>query len=211
VSAVVLLDPGHGNGDGGVCRNTFRESTWALWLARAISDALVATGWPVICWQTRYDDSTDPSQYQRADRAEGLGADLTLCLHANSADPEAHGPMVLYLPGVPLVEELATAWLQAMDRRGEYVDAGPPRRVREMRTQAWACKPGVDWHGRALHVLTPHRKRPALILEHDFASNETAREWLMSNDGRDRCVYAALEVVRELLRLKGVELVAGCI
>jgi N-acetylmuramoyl-L-alanine amidase len=211
VSATILLDPGHGNGDGGVCRNTFRESVWALWLARAISDALVATGWPIICWQTRYDDSTDPSQHARADRAETLKADLTLSLHANSSDPREHGSMALYLPRVPHVAELAGVWLKAMDRRGEYVEPGPSQRVRPMRTQGWACTPGVFWQGRALSVLTPHRKRPCIVLEHGYASHEAEREWLMSSDGRDRCVYAALEVVRELLRLKDLAVGPLCL
>ena len=210
-NTIVLLDPGHGANDGGVCRNTFREADFALELCREIVKALTATGWPLVVWQTRYDDTIDPSSTQRADRADALRADLTLALHANSSDPREHGAMALYLPYVPMVAELSAVWLTAMDRPGEYVEAGPTQRMRPMKRQAWPCLPGIHWQGRALSCLMPHRRRPAIILEHDYASNETARAWLMSREGQSRCVFAAVETVRELLRIKGMTANPECL
>jgi len=201
-SLTILLDEGHGNGDPGKTAGTFRESVFALQLGRRIDAALINTGWPLIVWHTRYDDSHDPSQHARADRAEGLKADITLSLHANSSDPLEHGALAFVLPGVPYVQEVAAAWLAAMDRPGEYTEEGT-RLVKRMRSQIHACKPGIWWQARSLSVLQPHGSRPAIVLEHEHVSHVASRDWLMSTEGVDRCVYAALEAVRCLFDLVG--------
>lgn len=98
---LVVIDPGHGGSDPGASAvsGEVREKALTLVLARELRDRLAERGRVRIAL-TRDGDSTLPLE-ARAAIARGLGADLFLSIHADSAaNPQARGATVYSLSEV---------------------------------------------------------------------------------------------------------------
>ena len=105
---LVVIDPGHGGSDPGASgvSGTVREKELTLLVARELRQRLAERG-RVRVALTRDDDSTVPLD-ARAAIARGLGADLFLSIHADSArNPLARGATVYSLSEVASDEDAA--------------------------------------------------------------------------------------------------------
>lgn len=115
---LVVIDAGHGGLDPGAVApsGTLREKALTLELARAIRDALLASG-RVRVALTRDDDRFLPLQ-ERYGAARRLGADLFLSVHCDSAtEPEATGASVYTLSEIASDKEAAR--LAARENRAD--------------------------------------------------------------------------------------------
>ena len=91
---VVVIDPGHGNGDRGVVANGLEEASVIEDLASRIEGRLTATG--VLAFLTRGNDM-DLDEAERAGFANTSEADLVISLHCDAhEDPNAHGVATFY-------------------------------------------------------------------------------------------------------------------
>lgn len=86
----VALDPGHGAGDTGATKTTSQglllEKNLNLDIAGRARDILVARGYRVCL--TRVDDTTNPTNTERAQFANSVGARVFVLIHLNgSSDP----------------------------------------------------------------------------------------------------------------------------
>ena len=86
---IVVLDPGHGDGDRGSCAHGLEEAALVEDLAARLEGRLTAVG--VRALLTRGVDSC-PTDAERAQFANDAGADLFLSLHVDrAASPRCHG------------------------------------------------------------------------------------------------------------------------
>ena len=86
---IVVVDPGHGDGDRGTCAHGLEEAAVVEDLAARLEGRLTAVG--VRALLTRGPD-TNPTEAERAAFANEAGADLVLSLHVDRGPtPAAHG------------------------------------------------------------------------------------------------------------------------
>lgn len=90
---VVVLDPGHGDGDRGATGHGMDEASLVEDLAARLEGRLSAVG--VRTLLTRGPD-TNPSEAERADFANAAGADLVLSLHVDRAPSAACNGIACY-------------------------------------------------------------------------------------------------------------------
>lgn len=188
MSAMIVLDAGHGGSDPGVTwpqesgRYELVEKLVTLTLARQLRQALLGLGWPIAVEMTREDDS-DMSLHARGMLAEKYGADLVLSLHVNSnPEPSINGGMTFHWPGDEIGRNVA-----------ETVARCLPFELRRMRALPWAATDdngtGDDWLRRARHVIGAF-KSTAVLIETAHATNADDRIEIL-NPGVQRGVIAA--------------------
>ena len=117
---LVVIDPGHGGRDPGAIspRNRAREKDVTLAVARAIRDALVASG-RVRVALTRNDDNYLPLR-DRYEVARQLKADLFISVHADAApNPGAAGATIYTLSEVASDQEAAL--LAARENKSDII------------------------------------------------------------------------------------------
>ncbi|WP_245824996.1 N-acetylmuramoyl-L-alanine amidase family protein [Sphingomonas azotifigens] len=210
---LVVLDPGHGGRDPGATGvDGIAEKTLTLAAARAIRDALLASG-RVRVAMTREDDSFVPLQ-QRMDGARRLGAALFLSLHCDSAaDPLASGGTLYTLSEVASDKEAAR--MAARENRADLlagVDLGSERAdvasllidLAQRRTMGVSARyadllarevaPAMRLHARprrmaALMVLKAP-DMPSVLFELGYVSNAEDAQALGSAEGRARLAAA---------------------
>lgn len=206
---LVMLDPGHGGRDpGAIGVDGVAEKTLTLEAARAIRDALLASG-RVRVAMTRDGDSYIPLQ-QRADAGRRLGATLFLSLHCDSAaDPLATGGTLYTLSEVASDKEAAR--MAARENRTDLlagVDLGSERAdvasllidLTQRRTMGVSARyadllareasSSLRLHARprrmaALMVLKAP-DMPSVLFELGYVSNAADAEALGSAEGRQR-------------------------
>jgi len=117
---LVVIDPGHGGRDPGALstQRTTREKDVTLAIARAIRDALVASG-RVRVALTRNGDSYLPLR-DRYEIARQLKADLFISVHADAApDPAATGATIYTLSEV--ASDVEAASLAARENKADII------------------------------------------------------------------------------------------
>jgi N-acetylmuramoyl-L-alanine amidase len=94
----IVIDPGHGGADPGVVYDGVAEADLVWDLATRLEGRLSALG--VTSWMTR-GPHAGPSDDERAQRANQLGADLVLSLHVDGfSSPRANGLAAYYFGAV---------------------------------------------------------------------------------------------------------------
>jgi N-acetylmuramoyl-L-alanine amidase len=178
---VIVIDPGHGGGSGGVTPDGSRESDITLDLARRIEGRLSATG--VMAVVTRSADA-DPDEIERAEIANRLGADLVVSLHCETGDtPSASG---------------VAAYFYGHDRPGAWSAVGE-RLADLMRREVVARTGLVDCHSHArTWDLLRRTSMPTVRLDVGYLTNESDARRLTDPAFRDTVADAVVVAIQRL-------------
>lgn len=115
---MILLDPGHGPGDGVVAGRTVEHS-----YCHAISRGVLRLVGSSRCVISREQD-VDPSNKVRAEKARRLGCGMVISTHVNSGPPEYSGAHAFHRPnsrlGKAVAESIMTGWPKELSRKSLY-------------------------------------------------------------------------------------------
>jgi len=211
----IVLDPGHGGGDGGTALGTLHEKEITLDLALRLRDLLAAEGFDVHL--TREDDRRI-SLRDRAALANALPADLFLSIHVNwIADPRGERGVETYYLGPtddPFLTRLASAenaesgYSRADIRsllEGIYQDLRQEESARAASSVQQALhrslgevNPGLeDWGVKSAPFLVlVATEMPAVLAEVSSLSHPEEAKLLAQPDYRERIAQALLAGVR---------------
>jgi N-acetylmuramoyl-L-alanine amidase len=207
---LVVIDPGHGGHDPGAIAGepAAREKEVTLAIARAIRDALVASG-RVRVALTRDADGYLPLR-DRYEIARRLKADLFVSIHADAApDPGATGATIYTLSEVASDQEAAL--LAARENKTDIIDgvdlaaqnAGVERILIDLAQresmdisasfaallyrEASSLVPfRPDHHRFASLVVLKAPDIPSILFEAGYLTHPPDLEFVASQDGRDR-------------------------
>lgn len=174
----LAVDPGHGEGDPGATGpHGETEAAIAFQLAARLAEALEAAGAEVVMTRGPHDDPTDS---ERAQRANDLGADLLISIHLNADPHSAAGGVATYY-----FEHQGVA-----SEPGEYL-AG-------LLQEHLVGAGGVDCrsHGKAYAILRETRM-PAVVVEPGFITNPDEAGRLADPQAAQPLVDAMAAAVRE--------------
>lgn len=180
---VVVIDPGHAQDDPGAVVGELREADVTLDLARRIEGRLAAVGVQTVLTRGL---TGNPSQLERAELANELGADLLLSIHCESlaASPQAQG-VATFFYGSP---EGGSAW----SATGEQLASLVQREV-VARTGLLDCRS----HPRTWDVLRRTRM-PAVRLEAGYLSHPADARRLADPEFRDTVAEAVVVAVQRV-------------
>lgn len=180
---VVVLDPGHSHDDPGAVVGDLREADVTLDLARRIEGRLAAVGVQTVLTRGL---TGNPSQLERAELANELGADLLLSIHCESLPgaPQAHG-VATYFYGSP---EGGSAWSAVGEQLASLV-----QREIVARTGLLDCRT----HARTWDILRRTRM-PAVRLEAGYLSHDRDAARLADPDFRDTVAEAVVVAVQRV-------------
>ncbi len=100
----ILIDPGHGGIDTGAVNNQYVESNLALAISKKLKDRLEKN--PIFKVQLTRSNDQKLTLENRVKVAEGLGADLLLSVHLNSApEKTVKGTEIFFQNSLPASEE----------------------------------------------------------------------------------------------------------
>ncbi|MGN6472724.1 MAG: N-acetylmuramoyl-L-alanine amidase [Mycobacteriales bacterium] len=179
----IVLDPGHGGADDGVTGNGLRESDLAIDLAARIEGRLGPLG--VTTYLTR-SDNTGPSEAERAQFANDVGAQVVVSLHHDAIDsPRASGVACYFygsaMPGRPsrsaVGERLADLIVREVASRTDLVD----------------CRA----HPKSWELLRLTRM-PAVRLEAGYLSSPSDAARLATGEFRDALAEAVVAALQRL-------------
>lgn len=180
----VVLDPGHGEPDGGAVGidTGTPEAGINLNYAKALKQQLEAMGVSVVL--TREDEnaiSADKKEDMAARKAimNGCNADIVVSIHMNKfRDRSVSGPMAFYIKGDDAGEALAKCVLdgvcEAIDRPLRHVNPGD-------------------------YFILKHSEPPAVILECGFLSNSTDEKLLQSEEHMNKMMQGAAKGIMNYL------------
>lgn len=183
---VIVLDPGHAEGDGGgTSLGTYPEYWYNMQVAKACKNALVSTGWFEV-YLTHEDTSTPMSALERTLVADRANADLVLSIHFDgSFDSRQNGveTFVSVLPeyrlydlGYRLLHNLSSrtgmtandVYMREDTGDGEHVYYWDYERAWDVPDDA-TVGPLSDYYGM---ITWPAKFGiPAIIIKHGFLSN----------------------------------------
>lgn len=211
----IVLDPGHGGGDGGTALGALHEKEITLDLALRLRDLLAADGFEVHL--TRKDDRRI-SLRDRARIANALPADLFLSIHVNwIADPRGERGVETYYLGPtddPFLTRLASAenaesgYSRADIRtllEGIYQDLRQEESARAASSVQQALhrslgevNPGLENWGvkSAPFLVLVATEMPAVLAEVSSLSHPEEAKLLAQPEYRDRIARALLDGVR---------------
>lgn len=180
---VVVLDPGHSQDDPGAVVGELREADVTLDLARRIEGRLAALGVQTVLTRGL---TGNPSQLERAELANELGADLLLSIHceAQPGRSPAHG-VATFFYGSP---EGGSAW----SATGEQLASLVQREI-VARTGLLDCRS----HPRTWDVLRRTRM-PAVRVEAGYLSHPDDARRLADPDFRDTVAEAVVVAVQRV-------------
>ena len=172
---LVVLDPGHGGEDRGVCYfpSDLIEKEINLDMAFRLRHELERVGARVLI--TRRED-TFVSLDERADLANAAGADLFLSLHVNRipGHPECYGAQTFYFPGSAEGERLAKLLQE------ELIKIDPEN-----------YRSPLPGSYRVLRLTT----MPGALVEIGFMTNARDRGLIATDEYRDRVASAIVQGV----------------
>jgi N-acetylmuramoyl-L-alanine amidase len=172
---MIVIDPGHGGDDRGVLGPSGVAEADVCWtLATLVAAALAGAGARVRLSRT---EPEDPSEEQRAERANEMDADLVISIHMNSnPEPTAEGSSIYHWVTSTAGEQLADAIQhEVVSHTG----------CRDCRT-----------HPRSYTILR-ETKAPAVMIEPAFITNPDEAKLL---DDRDHLTALADAIVRGVRR-----------
>ncbi len=180
---VIVVDPGHSTDEPGAVAGDLREADVTLDLARRIEGRLGAVGVQVVLTRGL---TGNPSQLERAELANELGADLVLSLHCESLQhaPQAHG-IATFFYGSP---ERGSAW----SATGEQLASLVQREI-VARTELLDCRS----HPRTWEILR-HTRMPAVRIEVGHLSHAGDAERLADPAFRDTVAEAVVVAVQRV-------------
>ncbi len=207
---LVVIDPGHGGRDPGAQSDfsTVPEKDITLSLARAMRDALAATG------RVRVALTRDDDRYlvleERYEIARRLGADLFISVHADTApaNDAARGATIYTLSEVASDREAAAlaqreneadriagarlspdpnvnlilidlAQREAMNASAEFA-----RLLHREAAPVFPFRP--DWHRFAAFIVLKAPDIPSILFESGYLTNPVDARYLQSHEGRDQ-------------------------
>jgi N-acetylmuramoyl-L-alanine amidase len=178
---VLVIDPGHGGTDAGVCVDGRSEAEVVLDIAHRVEGRLAATG--VIAVLTR-GASSGPDIATRAGLAEDVGADLVLSLHCDGHhSPVPSGVASFY-------------WGDA--RIGSRSAVGA-RLAQLVQSEVVARTGMVDLRSHACTIdMVRMTKMPAVQVELGYLTSPVDRERLSRPDFRDAVAEALVIAVQRL-------------
>lgn len=207
---LVVIDAGHGGRDPGATSafSAVPEKTITLSLARAMRDALAATG-RVRVALTRDDDRYLELE-DRYEIARRLGADLFISVHADTApaNDAARGATIYTLSEVASdreaallaqreneVDRIAGARLSPdpnvnlilidlAQRESMNVSADFARLVHREAAPVFPFRP--DWHRFAAFIVLKAPDIPSILFESGYLTNPTDAAYLQSREGRSQ-------------------------
>jgi N-acetylmuramoyl-L-alanine amidase len=187
---VVVVDPGHGDGDPGSHDGSLREADLMLDLARRLEGRLGALG--VTAYLTRGPDGA-PSDEDRAAFANSAGADLLVSLHCDAAPSvRCNGAATFYFGGA-----------RGGSATGERL-AGLVQREIAARTAMLDC----GTHPKTWDLLRLTRM-PAIRLEVGYLSNPEDRARLTDPRFRDTVAEAIVVSIKRLYLPRDLDATTG--
>lgn len=176
LSLCIVLDAGHGGHDPGAVGPTgLTEAEVVLDVAKRARSLLWTEGHNVQLTRVANEYVT---LSDRADLANGLGADLFISIHCNAfTDSKAHGIETWHYAGSVAGEQLAVVMQRELAHRLDRHDRG----VKDT---------------KALSVLR-RTKMPAVLLELAFITNPDEERLLRSDGVRTLAAVAIYDAVRE--------------
>ncbi len=180
---IVVLDPGHGGSDTGVTGNELAESEITFDLASRIEGRLGALG--VTTYLSRSAD-TNPSDAQRAQFANDVGAQIVLSLHHDALDTPAASGVACYFYGS------ATPGRATRSAVGERLADLIVREVAS-RTDLVDCRS----HPKSWELLRLTRM-PAVRLEPGYLSSPSDAARLATGEFRDALAEAVVAALQRL-------------
>ncbi|WP_217596285.1 N-acetylmuramoyl-L-alanine amidase [Cohnella sp. GbtcB17] len=177
---IVVIDPGHGDGDpGGIGATNKQEKSFNLSLALKVEKLLKKeSAFQVVL--TRHDDTFIPLS-DRATIANKAGADAFVSIHANIAPgkPTVRGTETYYYAGSG--KTLANVMHKHLVQATGFTD----RKVKY-----------------ASYKVLRETAMPATLLEVGFLSNATEESILFSDSFQDRVAQAIVDGLKEYFRVK---------
>ncbi len=221
----VVIDPGHGGRDpGAIGVGGLREKDVTLALAGALREALLSRGFEVVL--TRESDRT-MSLLERTAKAEGVGGDVFISLHANAARRRSAEGVEIYTldrdaqrqtrrlaarengipPGQvdPLQHLLAQLRLSEVSLRSIQLAEYVHEELLDGMAKRWPSVAGAKIRHGPFYVLYLS-DMPSLLLEADFLTHRRGAKRL-----RDPKYLNAMahEIAEALGRFRSAPLVAG--
>ncbi len=180
---VVVLDPGHSQDEPGAVVGDLREADVTLDLARRVEGRLAAMGVQTVLTRGL---TGNPTQLERAELANELGADLLLSIHCESLPrtPQAHG-VATFFYGSP---QGGSAWSAIGEQLASLV-----QREIVARTGLLDCRT----HPRTWDVLRRTRM-PAVRLETGYLSHDGDAVRLADPEFRDTVAEAVVVAVQRV-------------
>ena len=191
---IVLIDPGHGGDDLGVCGHGLAEAEIAFDLATRIEGRLGPLG--VQALVSRGPDSC-PDEVERATFANETGADLLISLHSDSAPSEHPAGVATYYYGAELPTRTVSSAV------GERLAALVQGEI-VARTDLVNCRT----HPKSWQLLRMTRM-PAIRIDIGYLSNETDASRLHAAEFRDTVAEAVVAAVQRLYLPDEQDLVTG--
>jgi N-acetylmuramoyl-L-alanine amidase len=200
MSAVILIDAGHGGQDPGVTwplvphSDTYElvEKTLTLSLARQLRQALYDTGLDMAVELTR-DEDEDLSLRARGALCKKYDADLVISLHINSSpNPATSGMITFSRLGDALGCSVA-----------KVITGQAPPELRRKVNAFFEADPKQDWLDRARHVVEVFAPAACVLVECGHASNAGDREELHRPGVQRGIVDACLLGVEHYLVMTG--------
>ena len=178
VTAMVVIDPGHGGEDPGAVTRTGLTEADACWaVATRLADRLASFGAKVRFSRT---EPENPDMSERAMRANEIDADVFLSIHLNEhAEPTAEGSSTYYFGGSRAGESLADQIQEQLTRLG----------LRDCRS-----------HARSYPILRETRM-PAVLVEPVFISNPDESKRLEDHEFLSNVADAIAAGVRRFFEL----------
>jgi N-acetylmuramoyl-L-alanine amidase len=180
---VIVLDPGHGGDDPGVCGHDLVEAEITLDLAARIEGRLGALG--VTTYLTRSAE-TCPEESERAGFANDVNADIVVSLHLDAlADSQASGSACFFY-GATLPDRI--------------VRSGVGERLAELVSREVASRTDLAdgrAHPKAWELLRLTRM-PAVRLEAGYVTSPTDAARLAQGDFRDALAEAVVAALQRL-------------
>jgi N-acetylmuramoyl-L-alanine amidase len=178
---VLVIDPGHGGPDRGVCVDGLAEADVALDVAHRVEGRLAATGVNTILTRGA---ASGPDSAARAALAEEVGADLVLSLHCDGhASPLPSGIASFY-------------WGDALVGSRSSVGA---RLAQLVQSEVVARTGLIDLRTHACTIdMVRMTRMPAVQVEMGYLTNPVDRQQLARPDFRDAVAEALVIAVQRL-------------
>jgi len=182
----IVIDPGHGEPDGGATGSTLglREEDLNLQIAEKLKTLLTDEGYDVIMTRKTNDQIGSSKNADMAERRRIIresGQDLTVSIHQNfyQGDASVRGPQVFYAPGSEQGRAFAAAIQNALN-----TELAPPSPRTEHEGDYYIVKSG---------------DAPAVIVECGFLSNPEEEALLLRSQYQVRIAKAIFSGIQHYL------------
>lgn len=178
---VVVIDPGHGDGDAGVATGEQDEASIVMDIARRVEGRLSATGVMAVL---SHPVDTNPDELERAELANSLAADLVVSLHCDASDSASASGVATYFYG----HDRPGAWSAVGERLADLI-----RRELVARTGLVDCQS----HPRTWELLR-RTSMPTVRLDVGYLSNADDARQLADPAFRDVVADSVVVAIQRL-------------